>query len=88
MPTKINRRRFGLAAAALSTAAAAPAAETTYTSALNGFENKVSLPAFDPVAYTMRRHAAAPRLAVSRRAHALDDADGFGFGYGRAQHGQ
>lgn len=60
MPAKINRRRFGLAAAALSTAAAAPAAETTYTGALDGFENKVALPAFDPVAYTMRRHAAAP----------------------------
>jgi dienelactone hydrolase len=60
MAAKINRRRFGLAAAALTTAAAAPAAETTYTGALDGFEGKVSMPAFDPVAWTMQRHANAP----------------------------
>ncbi|MBI2686048.1 MAG: acetylxylan esterase [Acidobacteria bacterium] len=60
MPAKVNRRQFGLAAAALSTAAAAPAAETVYTGALDGFESKVSLPAFDPVQWTIERHARAP----------------------------
>ena len=59
MARKLNRRHFGLAAAALS-AVPAEAAETTYTGALDGFENKVSLPAFDPVAWTMTRHASAP----------------------------
>ena len=60
MPSKFNRRQFGLAAAALSSAAAAPAAETTYTGALDGFEGKVSMPAFDPVLWTTERHARAP----------------------------
>jgi len=57
---KLNRRQFGLAAAALSSAAAAPAAETTYTGALDGFTGKVSMPAFDPVQFTMQRYANAP----------------------------
>ncbi|MFN0102689.1 MAG: alpha/beta hydrolase family protein [Bryobacteraceae bacterium] len=60
MPSKFNRRQFGLAAAALSAAAAAPAAETAYTGALDGFESKVSMPAFDPVGWTMERHSRAP----------------------------
>lgn len=61
MPSKVNRRQFGLAAAALSAAGAAPAAETSpYTGALDGLENKVSLPDFDPVLWTMGRHARAP----------------------------
>ncbi|HEU0120704.1 MAG TPA: alpha/beta hydrolase family protein [Bryobacteraceae bacterium] len=60
MPSKMNRRQFGVAAAALSSAAAAPAAETTYTGALDGFDKKVSLPDFDPVAWTMQRYANAP----------------------------
>jgi dienelactone hydrolase len=57
---KINRRQFGLAAAALSSAAASPAAETPYTGALDGFTAKVNPTAFDPVAWTMTRHASAP----------------------------
>ena len=60
MPSKLNRRQFGLAAAALSSAAAAPAADAIYTGALDGFEAKVSMPAFDPVAWSMERHARAP----------------------------
>lgn len=60
MPAKFNRRQFGLAAAALSTAAAAPAADAAYTGALDGFEGKVPLPAFDPVQWTIERHASAP----------------------------
>ena len=60
MPSKLNRRQFGLAAAALSSAAASPAADAIYTGALDGFEAKVSLPAFDPVAWSMERHARAP----------------------------
>jgi dienelactone hydrolase len=59
MARKLNRRHFGLAAAALS-AVPAEAAESTYTGALDGFENKVSLPAFDPVEWTLQRHARAP----------------------------
>ena len=60
MPSKLNRRQFGLAAAALSSAAASPAADALYTGALDGFEAKVSMPAFDPVAWSMERHARAP----------------------------
>ncbi len=60
MPSKLNRRQFGLAAAALSSAAASPAADAIYTGALDGFEAKVSMPAFDPVAWSMERHARAP----------------------------
>ena len=60
MPSKLNRRQFGLAAAALSSAAAAPAADAIYTGALDGLEAKVSMPAFDPVAWSMERHARAP----------------------------
>ncbi len=60
MLSKLNRRQFGLAAAALSSAAASPAADAIYTGALDGFEAKVSLPAFDPVAWSMERHARAP----------------------------
>jgi hypothetical protein len=59
MPPRLNRRQFGLAAAALSSAAA-PAAETIYTGALDGLEGKVSMPAFDPVQFTMERYARAP----------------------------
>lgn len=60
MLSKLNRRQFGLAAAALSSAAASPAADAIYTGALDGFEAKVSMPAFDPVAWSMERHARAP----------------------------
>lgn len=60
MPSKLNRRQFGLAAAALSSAAASPAADAIYTGALDGLEAKVSMPAFDPVAWSMERHARAP----------------------------
>lgn len=61
MASKVNRRQFGLAATALSAAAAAPAAESTaYTGALDGLESKVKLPDFDPVKWTMDRYAHAP----------------------------
>jgi len=60
MPSKFNRRQFGLAAAALSSAAAAPAADAVYTGALDGLEGKVSMPNFDPVHWTMERYARAP----------------------------
>lgn len=61
MATRFNRRQFTLAAAALSSAAAAPAAESTpYRGALDGLDGKVSLPAFDPVHWTMQRYANAP----------------------------
>lgn len=60
MASKLNRREFGMAAAALSAAAAAPAADAPYTGALDGFTSKVSMTAFDPVAYTMQRYANAP----------------------------
>ncbi len=57
---KLNRRQFGIAAAALSGAAASPAAETPYTGALDGLTAKVNPTAFDPVAWTLTRHAGAP----------------------------
>jgi dienelactone hydrolase len=60
MATRINRRQFAVGAAALSAAASAPAAETGYTGALDGFSAKVSMPAFDAVEYTMQRYARAP----------------------------
>ncbi len=60
MSPKLNRRQFALAAAAAQAATHAAPAETTYTGALTGLEGKVNLPAFDPVAWTMTRHANAP----------------------------
>jgi len=69
MGSRLNRRQFGLAAAALSSAAAAPAAETVYSGALDGLEGKVSMPAFDPVAWTMERHARAPMALTYKPAN-------------------
>lgn len=66
MSRKVSRRKFGLSAAALSSAAAAPAAEAVYTGALDGLESKVSMPDFDPVHWTMGRYANA-KLALTYR---------------------
>jgi acetyl esterase/lipase len=47
-----------------------PAAETTpYTGALDGLEGKVSLPDFDPVQWTMTRHANAPMALTYKPAN-------------------
>ena len=58
MPSKISRRRLGMAA--LGSAAFAQDSGPTYTGALDGFESKVDLGSFDPVLYTLRRYETSP----------------------------
>lgn len=65
MRTKLTRRQFPLAAAALPAAAA-----TTYTGALDGLESKVSLPAFDSLAYSNKRYAEMPMALTYKPANA------------------
>ena len=59
----MTRRELGklaMAGAVALEASAAPADSPKYTSALDGFENKVDMAGFDPVAYTRKLHDAAP----------------------------
>src|SRR5260370_41193396 len=66
MSTKISRRALGLAA--VGTAAYAQSEKKKYGGALEGFESKVVLQEFDPVAWTMERYNAAPlRLTFRAR---------------------
>lgn len=64
MPVRITRRQLGLAAAAASTAASAmaqnDASAPKYGGPLEGFETKVEMKDFDPVAYSMERYRHAP----------------------------
>jgi dienelactone hydrolase len=60
MPGRITRRQLGLAAAAAATANAQSEPLKKYGGALEGFESKVDLPTFDPVAYTLERYRSAP----------------------------
>ncbi|MBM3785935.1 MAG: acetylxylan esterase [Acidobacteria bacterium] len=55
MRIKLTRRQFPLVTAALPAAAAA-----TYTGALDGFESKVAMLAFDSLEYSYRRYAEMP----------------------------
>ena len=65
--TRRDLGKVALTTAAMKQAAPTPAAEK-YTGALDGFESKVDLNAFDPVRYTMARHASAPlRMAFRAR---------------------
>src|SRR5271165_3890459 len=58
---RITRRQLGIAAAAASTAMAQDQTPLKkYGGALEGFESKVEVKQFDPVAYTMDRHRTAP----------------------------
>jgi dienelactone hydrolase len=59
----MTRRQLGLAAAGIAAAQAqnpSTTAKSTYAGALAGFETKVDLASFDPVAWTLRRHDEAP----------------------------
>ncbi len=57
MPAKLTRRQMAALAFAAQGAAGAPA---VYTGALDGFEDKVDLKGFDPVAWTLERYRSAP----------------------------
>ena len=73
---QMTRRDLGkvaLTGAALKQATPGRAAEK-YTGALDGFESKVDLDAFDPVRYTMTRHASAP-LRMTYRARNRREAE-------------
>ncbi|MBV6430244.1 MAG: hypothetical protein IANPNBLG_00353 [Bryobacteraceae bacterium] len=59
MAEKISRRQLGLAAAlAAAPALAQPAAK--YTGALDGFESRIDMKNFDPVAWTQEQYKQAP----------------------------
>ena len=75
MATRISRRAIGLAALG-GTAALAQEKKPVnlYKGALDGFEDKVTLPDFDPVDWTRRRHANAP-LKLTFRATNRKDAE-------------
>lgn len=61
MAPKITRRQMAMAAAATAAAGQASGAETAkYGGPLDGLEAKVRMGDFDPVAWTMSRHAKAP----------------------------
>jgi hypothetical protein len=56
----MTRRDLGKLAVAMQVRAARADAPKKYGSALDGFENKVDLAAFDPVVYGRKMHDAAP----------------------------
>src|ERR1035441_8453678 len=58
--TRRDLARLAAGAAALFQRRPAPAAAAQYTGALDGFESKVDMSAFDPVLYTLKAHDAAP----------------------------
>src|SRR5262249_57590233 len=73
--TRRDLAKVTAAVAALGTrkrSKAQPAAK--YTSALNGIESKVDVASFDPIAYTLKLHDAAP-LAMTFRATSRRDAE-------------
>jgi len=63
LASSMTRRQLGrlaAAGAAIRETQQTEAAETKYASALDGFESKLNLAAFDPVSYTKKLHDAAP----------------------------
>jgi hypothetical protein len=60
MPGKMTRRQLALAGAAASAAFAQNDASPKYTGALEGFETKVDMKDFDPVANTLELYRSAP----------------------------
>jgi dienelactone hydrolase len=69
---RISRRQLGMAAFGSALAQAQP---PRYTGALEGVEDKVDSAAFDPVAWTLKRHAEAPlRLTFKARTRPLAEA--------------
>ncbi len=69
MPQKLTRRELGLVGmtAALAPAAASAATESSYSGALDGFEDRVETAAFDPVFWARSRYQDAP-LAMTFQA--------------------
>ena len=71
----MTRRDLGkLAMASAITLENAPADAPKYTGALDGFENKVDMAGFDPVAYTHKLHDEAP-LRMTFRATTRGEAE-------------
>ena len=58
--TRRDLARLSAGAALLTRRRQARAAPARYTSALDGLENKVDVSTFDPIAYTLKLHDAAP----------------------------
>jgi dienelactone hydrolase len=77
MTRRMTRRQLGKLAAAGSAAmlpAVHAAAQSTYGGALEGFESKVDMAAFDPVLYTRKLYESAP-LELTFRAQNLKQAE-------------
>jgi dienelactone hydrolase len=65
-PVKLSRRQLGLAALASTSMAQDLRSDAKYSGSLDGFESKVDLTTFDPVAWTRKRWESAPlRLTYS-----------------------
>ena len=58
--TRRDLARISAAGALLASSRKGRAAPAKYTSALDGLDNKVDMSSFDPIAYTMKLHDAAP----------------------------
>lgn len=75
MAEKLSRRGFGMMAAAMSARNQGKASQTPpYSGALDGFEQRVNLEAFDPVRWTLTRYPEMPLKLTFRartRAEAL-----------------
>ena len=64
--TRRDLARLSAAGALLASRRSRAAAPARYTSALDGLENKVDLASFDPIAYTLKLHDAAPMRMAFR----------------------
>src|SRR5580765_5147703 len=64
--TRRDLARLSAAAAGLAAQRKGKAQAAKYTSALNGFESKVDMGSFDPIAFTLRLHDAAPMKMAFR----------------------
>jgi hypothetical protein len=74
MSNYLTRRELGLAGVSAALAPACVAADSTYTGALDGFEDRVEATAFDTVAWSQSRYKDAP-LRMTFRATELEEAE-------------
>ena len=73
MSHELTRRELGIAGVSAALAPACAATDSTYTGALDGFEDRVEATAFDPVAWTQLRYEDVP-LRMTFRASELQEA--------------
>ena len=74
MSHELTRRELGIAGVSAALAPACAAPDSTYTGALDGFEDRVAATAFDPVAWTQSRYEDIP-LRMTFRASELQEAE-------------